>query len=437
MGIIKYAIRFVIFAFVLGTLNLCAQATTAVTLHLFGPNATATSKNAFVRFELANYGTNVPKVIGTNTIIPSYVDGIPDNTGLVSINIIPNTNITPTNTYYHVTYFRNGNKFYTCDVMISGVDMDLDSASCMQAAPPSPLPFSQCVQCPASLHQVNGTGLLDTSSPINLQDTSNVHVSNPSLGNIQWTLQGTLAGTLMPAFSGDVSSSAGSTVMTVNKVNGVSYPASPSINTSPIVTAVNTANYQSLPNCGDATHALAYNTTTHQYNCQFVTGVSSSSIAQFEWERDSTATNYTLGAAGNIVVWPITISGTLIVNNISIRIQSTSANHNDLGLYSYSGGTTATLVAHIGGIAWPSTGLQTFSFAGAPITLTPGTYLFAWTSDNAAAGHPYGGNVARFSPLGGNYAVTTSVGGVLPSSITLNTPGLVSNIYMTIMFMLW
>ena len=174
--------------------SLLAQ-TTAVTLHLFDPTTSAVAKNAFIRFEIANYGTNVPRVIGTSTIIPSHVDAYPDATGLVSIGIIPNSSISPANTYYRITYFRNGNKFYTCNIMISGVSMSLDDASCMDTAPPAPLPFDQCVQCPsvtASAHQVNGVDLLDLATKPNLINGSGITVSNPSGSSIEFDFTKTL-----------------------------------------------------------------------------------------------------------------------------------------------------------------------------------------------------------------------------------------------------
>src|SRR5690348_11274425 len=124
---------------------------TSVSFHLFDASHTPVTKNSFVRFDLHNYGSNVPRIIGGGQIVPSYVDLFPDNTGLVSGTIIGNDVISPANTYYHISYFVNGSRTYTCDIVISGVSMNLDSASCMVTAAPAPMPFSQCIQCAATI----------------------------------------------------------------------------------------------------------------------------------------------------------------------------------------------------------------------------------------------------------------------------------------------
>jgi len=70
--------------------------------------------------------------------------------------------------------------------------------------------------------------------------------------------------------SGDVTTSL--LTATVAKVHGVSFAASPSTDTTPIITAANTATYTSITNCGDTSHALAYSTSTHTFSCQAITG---------------------------------------------------------------------------------------------------------------------------------------------------------------------
>lgn len=67
--------------------------------------------------------------------------------------------------------------------------------------------------------------------------------------------------------SGDVTTS-GTLAATVGKVNGVSYGASPSTHTTPVITASNTATYKTLPDCPD-TGGNHYNYTqsTDTYSC--------------------------------------------------------------------------------------------------------------------------------------------------------------------------
>src|SRR5438045_3561577 len=126
------------------TVNLNA---TTVTLHLFNPSTTPITKDSFVRFDLHNFGTNVPRIIGSGVLIPSYVDLVPNGSGLVTGVIIGNDVISPANTYYHIMYFVNGARTYTCDLVISGSSMNLDNASCMTTVQPAPMPFTQCIQC--------------------------------------------------------------------------------------------------------------------------------------------------------------------------------------------------------------------------------------------------------------------------------------------------
>lgn len=60
-------------------------------------------------------------------------------------------------------------------------------------------------------------------------------------------LQGSVACNQMPSLGGDIFSTAGFCTAAVLKVNGVSYPANPAINTVPVVTGPNTVAYQAFP----------------------------------------------------------------------------------------------------------------------------------------------------------------------------------------------
>jgi hypothetical protein len=94
--------------------------------------------------------------------------------------------------------------------------------------------------------------------------------SQPGFGD----LSGSLASSQMPALTGDTTSSAGSTLTTTSKVNGVSYPSGPATDTVPLITAANTATYKAIGNCVDSGGShLNYSTSTHSFSC----GTSSSS----------------------------------------------------------------------------------------------------------------------------------------------------------------
>jgi hypothetical protein len=81
-------------------------------------------------------------------------------------------------------------------------------------------------------------------------------------------LSGSVASSQMPALTGDTISTAGSTVTTNVKLNGVSYQANPSTDTVPVITGTNTATYTPLSNCVDSSgNHLNYSTTTHAFSC--------------------------------------------------------------------------------------------------------------------------------------------------------------------------
>jgi hypothetical protein len=71
-----------------------------------------------------------------------------------------------------------------------------------------------------------------------------------------------------PALTGDTTSSAGSCTTTTAKVNGVSYPASPSTHAVPVTTAANTETYKVVPDCTDTTgNHLNYTQSTDVFSC--------------------------------------------------------------------------------------------------------------------------------------------------------------------------
>jgi hypothetical protein len=96
---------------------------------------------------------------------------------------------------------------------------------------------------------------------------------------------------LEPPITGDVTQSAGSTVATVTKVNGVSYLAGPSTHQIPIVTAANTASYKTLPDCQDSTgNHINYTQSTDAFTCG--TSVPANTVTT---TGTQTLTNKTLG----------------------------------------------------------------------------------------------------------------------------------------------
>jgi hypothetical protein len=72
--------------------------------------------------------------------------------------------------------------------------------------------------------------------------------------------------------SGDATTS-GSNLVTVGKVNGVSYPSSPSTNMVPVVTASNTVTYEAVPNAALANSSITLNGTANQISSPGLTAL--------------------------------------------------------------------------------------------------------------------------------------------------------------------
>ena len=72
----------------------------------------------------------------------------------------------------------------------------------------------------------------------------------------------------MPALSGDATSAAGNTSLTVGRINGTSVPLNGGADTVLGTTAASTGTWFTVPNCQDASgNHLNYNTTTHSFTC--------------------------------------------------------------------------------------------------------------------------------------------------------------------------
>jgi hypothetical protein len=107
-------------------------------------------------------------------------------------------------------------------------------------------------------NSTNGTFVKDGGAPALIANS----------GSATDLITGTVPAARMPALTGDTITSSGSVVTTTGKVNGVSYPASPSTDQVPVVTAANTANYKTVPACTDTLgNHLNYDQSTHAFSC--------------------------------------------------------------------------------------------------------------------------------------------------------------------------
>ena len=155
---------------------------TTFTITLLQPSEVKVTKDAFVRFELKNYGANVPRVIGSHVILSSIVDFRPDTNGIVSGTITGNDVISPINTYYSIGFFKGGTRFYTCDMIISGSTQDLDNTSCLATGTP-PVPFTSCVQCSGSSNNYVAGGQTSPTPPTSACPADQVMTGVDNSGN--------------------------------------------------------------------------------------------------------------------------------------------------------------------------------------------------------------------------------------------------------------
>ncbi len=73
---------------------------------------------------------------------------------------------------------------------------------------------------------------------------------------------------LLPAFTGDTSTAAGSSVTTTSKVNGTSVPSNSASDQTLVTTAAATGSWASIPACPDnGGNHLNYNASTHSFSC--------------------------------------------------------------------------------------------------------------------------------------------------------------------------
>jgi hypothetical protein len=122
------------------------RAQASVTAILKDPSgAPATGQNTYVRFTLEGYGSNIPRVVGTNIIVPPFKDFKPDANGNISGSIQGNDTISvganpAGGTWYRVCEYRLGQLFRCNNFTITGGAFDLDSATPNTTNPTIPAP---------------------------------------------------------------------------------------------------------------------------------------------------------------------------------------------------------------------------------------------------------------------------------------------------------
>jgi len=99
-----------------------------------------TDRNTFVRFELRNFSSNIPRVAASHVIAVVIKDFPPDANGNISGSITGNDTIIPAGTFFRVCIFNAGSQFRCADYLITGSTFDLDTATPITTAPVPGLP---------------------------------------------------------------------------------------------------------------------------------------------------------------------------------------------------------------------------------------------------------------------------------------------------------
>jgi len=81
------------------------------------------------------------------------------------------------------------------------------------------------------------------------------------------SLPSTLPTAAVPAFTGDMTNTAGSLTTTVGKIHGNSIPASAAANQIPVGTATSTLSWETVPDCHGSSNALNYTQSSFTFTC--------------------------------------------------------------------------------------------------------------------------------------------------------------------------
>jgi hypothetical protein len=134
-------------------------------------------------------------------------------------------------------------------------------------------------------------------------------------------------------------------------------------------------------------------------------------------------------STNNIRLVPFYVNYPTVLSNIAYDVTTAdnTANSYDMGAFGpgcFSGTASIPLVFHTGTVAGtslaPSTGFHSIAVTGAPITIQPGQYCFAWTSSATTPAMVIGGSTAAYAltPFASTLTSGSLGGATLPTTIT-------------------
>lgn len=142
------------------------------------------------------------------------------------------------------------------------------------------------------------------------------------------------------------------------------------------------------------------------------TGGGGGSSAPLDWFDQGSSPGGIAPGANKVWISGFVLPAPITFSSITMNVQTADAVNNvDWGIYSPAG----NLLTHIGAQIVAATGYRRLATSGAPVTLAPGRYLFAFTTNSATFAIFYSANTATAWAINTN--VAASAGGALPASI--------------------
>src|ERR1039458_4136460 len=108
----------------------------------------AVTTNTFVRFELKNCSSNIPRVVGQSIFVPASKDLVPNALGALGGTVVSNDIITCDvlgNTFYHVSVWNGQALLFQSNFYITGQTWDLAAATPISSDPTAFMAFTTYV----------------------------------------------------------------------------------------------------------------------------------------------------------------------------------------------------------------------------------------------------------------------------------------------------